>query len=442
MGHRSLLLVDPANREMVEEGVEVISGVERPGGKIADMIQRDCIRHRRTPVSNTFFSAGYPGIDLRLLPAIQEADVVHFHWVLGLVSPPAVSALLAAGKPIVWTLHDQRPFTGGCHFSAGCRKFERACVKCPQILEDTRWLPEANLADEVFLLRSRGIHIVSPSQWLADCAAASAVFKGGPIHVIPYGVETDLFRPMEKATARKDLGLPPDGFHILFGADYGAEKRKGFCELSAALRQCFENAEFAQRLKEGSITLSYFGRASQEIEDLGMPIHAHGHIASDEKMAKIYASASLYLLPSLEDNLPNTLLECLSSGTPVAAFRTGGIPDLVKDQTNGWLVPTGNACALAEAILDASRKPELLVSMAVESRRAIENTHSLAAQAASYAQIYESMRPPHPVANGAYEFMPAFAPAVRRLLPFLVFRSQCERLRNRIRGLPLVGRFV
>ena len=436
------MLVDPANRDSIEDGVEVLSEPERRESRTAEMIQRDCIRRRRTPVSNTFFSSGYPGSDLRQHAAIQNADVIHLHWVSGLLSPPAISALLSTGKPIVWTLHDQRAFTGGCHFSAGCRQFEEACAACPQILSDTHALPAANLADEILLLRSRGIHLVSPSHWLADCARKSAVFSGGHIDVIPYGVETDLFHPGNAAETRAALGLPSHGFHLLFGADFGAEKRKGYSELSQALRLCSEDAEFSRGVREKSITVSYFGRASEEIEALGMPIHAHGHIASDEKMAMLYASASLYVLPSLEDNLPNTLLECMSSGTPAAAFDAGGIPDLLMHQMTGWLVPTGDARGLATAILGASREPELLASMSVLCRATIERTYTLAAQAGSYRRLYEEVMARSLPSMKPFQAMPAFGPAIRRLLPFLVFRSLRERFRGRIRSLPLVGRFV
>jgi glycosyltransferase involved in cell wall biosynthesis len=232
------------------------------------------------------------------------------------------------------------------------------------------------------------------------------------------------------------------GFHLLFGADFGEERRKGFSELSQALRLCSEDAEFSRRVREKTITVSYFGRASEEIEALGMPIHAHGHIASDEKMAMLYASASLYVLPSLEDNLPNTLLECMSSGTPAAAFDAGGIPDLLKDQMTGWLVPTGDARGLTTAILGASREPERLASMSVLCRATIERTHTLAAQAGSYIRLYEEVKARSLPSMKPFQAMPAFGPEIRRLLPFLVFRSLRERFRGRIRSLPLVGRFV
>lgn len=260
--------------------------------------------------------------------------------------------------------------------------------------------------------------------------------------MIPYGVETEVFQPGDAAEMRAVLGLPSHSFHLLFGADFGAEKRKGFGELSQALRLCSEDAEFSRRVREKTITISYFGRASDEIDALGLPIHAHGHIASDEKMAMLYASASLYVLPSLEDNLPNTLLECMSSGTPAAAFKVGGIPDLVQDQVTGWLAPVGNVRALADAILDASRSPEVLASMSVLCRATIEKNHALAVQAASYLRLYEGLMASGVPLGKAPRTVASFGPSIRRLLPFLMFRSMRERLRGRIRSLPLVGRFV
>jgi hypothetical protein len=118
----------------------------------------------------TFFSLPVPGYDLSSHPAVEAADVIHLHWVAGMLSPESVAALQALGKPMVWTLHDMRAFTGGCHFSDGCRRFENDCAECPQLKPDFNHLAEFNLGNLLKTVDATGITVVTPSRWLGDCA--------------------------------------------------------------------------------------------------------------------------------------------------------------------------------------------------------------------------------------------------------------------------------
>src|SRR5262249_19568734 len=152
----------------------------------------------RTSVSNTFFSLPTPAYDLSRHPLVAEADVIHLHWVATLLSPAGIAQLQRLGKPLVWTLHDQRAFTGGCHFSAACDHYQHECTPCPQLQRDPARLTAAILADSLATVEP-GITVVCPSRWLADCAQKSALFRKFRIEVIPYGLDVARFRPSSRS---------------------------------------------------------------------------------------------------------------------------------------------------------------------------------------------------------------------------------------------------
>jgi len=134
--------------------------------------------------------------------------------------------LLESGKPVLWTLHDQWGFTGGCHYSAGCEKYQSDCRDCPQLQDDRFQIPYFVLKNKLSHFPGR-LTVVTPSQWLASCARKSKVFEKCRIEVIPYSLETDVFRPNSRQDAKNALGINPDAVTLLFGAWELEEKRKG-----------------------------------------------------------------------------------------------------------------------------------------------------------------------------------------------------------------------
>ncbi|MEJ0000267.1 MAG: glycosyltransferase [Verrucomicrobiota bacterium] len=185
------------------------------------------IRHNRSPVTDCFFSLPVPGYDLALHPAVQAADVIHLHWVAGLLSPQAIARLQRLGKPLVWTLHDQRAFTGGCHFSFGCKKYEDSCADCPQLGPKAPCLSSGILAESLQWINPAGVTVATPSRWMAACASLSTLFRHARINLIPNGVDAATFRPRNRAAARESLGLDPKAFYFLFGTDSIQDRRKG-----------------------------------------------------------------------------------------------------------------------------------------------------------------------------------------------------------------------
>ncbi|HXZ36303.1 MAG TPA: glycosyltransferase family 4 protein [Thermodesulfobacteriota bacterium] len=355
------------------------------------VIQSQHIDSHRTEISNTLFTLPYPGDDLAGSTLFREADLVNLHWVAGYQSPITVQKLWQQGEPVVWTLHDQWAFTGGCHYSAGCLKYRSDCLSCPQLADDPWDVPAAVLRDKLTLWARANLTIVTPSRWLAACARESALFRELRIEVIPNSLDTEFFTPFPKEDAKRDLGLPPDAATLLFGAEEGSEKRKGFRELLAAMHHALAMPEFRSLLERERLKILCFGHPDPTLRDEGLPVVALGYLESPERIRTAYSAADQFILPSLEDNLPNTMLEALSCGTPVVAFAAGGIPEVVFDGVNGRLAPVGDSQELARSISSLIFRPEESKSMGRNGRRLMVEEYSPPIQARRYKRLYQDL---------------------------------------------------
>jgi glycosyltransferase involved in cell wall biosynthesis len=355
------------------------------------LVQSRHIDQNRTDLSNSLFTLPYPGYDLSLLSAVRRADIINLHWLTGFQSPKSIGRLLSLGKPVVWTLHDMRPFTGGCHYSAGCDGYRSDCAICPQLNDDPFRLAEAILKDELELLKDSNITIVSPSRWLANCARQSSLFGGFRVEAIPNGIDTEMFSLPRKRAAKRLMGIDDGSVVVLFGAEKLTEIRKGTKELFEALRYCMRDGEFRTLVDSNAVTFMAFGSQGAEFREAAVPWTQLGYIDSPEQMRLAYAASDLYILPSLEDNLPTTVLEAMSCGTPVVAFRMGGAPDMIEDGVTGRLVESYSVTKLGEAIAQLVRDPETLAAMGQESRKVVEQAFSLEIQACRYLGLFDEL---------------------------------------------------
>ncbi|MBF2085622.1 glycosyltransferase family 4 protein [Thermoleptolyngbya sp. C42_A2020_037] len=391
-GHQDTLIClaksseDDAVLEIAAEPID-----HQPNSLSSDLIQRYGINEGRTPLSNTLFSFPYPGWDVSGLPIVQSADVINLHWVARFQSLVTLKKLFDLGKPVVWTLHDMWAFSGGCHYSAGCSNYETDCGNCPQLVPDLYGLATAALQDKLEFFAEANLTIVTPSRWLADCARRSRLFRDLRIEVIPNSLETDVFFPVEKAIAKQKLDIAPETVTLLFGAFTTEEHRKGFAHLLKATQQCLANPEFRDLAENQRLQLLCFGDPDSSLESLPIPVQAYGKVASDDMLRVLYAAADVFVLPSLEDNLPNTMLEAMSCGTPVLAFNVGGIPDVVVPGKTGWLVPEKDIDQLAEALLQIALHPETARSMGADCRHLMEDQFSLLVQATRYLALYQDL---------------------------------------------------
>ena len=378
-----------------------------PGEKCAEcffldtVIQGHYIDAHRTELSNTIFSLSYPGYELSDLPIVQGADIINLHWIDSYQSPVTLHTLFDLKKPVVWTLHDQWPFTGGCHYTAGCNRYRDDCIGCPQLADDPFNVPAALLQDKQKSFQDADLSIVAPSRWLAARARESKLFRDRRTEIIPNSLEADIFRPMPKSKAKATLGLGADVITLLFGAGDGKEKRKGFHILLEAITYCLTNTRFRQLVASDRVKILCFGRPHEDLASAGIPVIALGYLGSDEAVQLAYAASDMFILPSLEDNLPNTMLEAMGCGTPVIGSDVGGIPDMVKDGITGYLVPSGDVRRWGETLLTLTSETKQLEAMGQNCRKAIEEGYTLTTQARRYVALYKELCQSKRLSGGA-----------------------------------------
>ncbi len=317
------------------------------------------------------------GCGLRL-PA---APIVNLHWVAGLLHPRALRRRGRAGPRLVWTLHDMHPFTGGCHFDGECGRFVEGCGKCPQL--SSRWPHDLSRRSWSRKSRAYGgrsdLQVVTPSHWLAREFGRSTIGKGVSCRVIPYGVDVDLFRPAERGPAREALGLPVEGNVVLLVAHDLSVPRKGGRLIPSLVRGLCASPAV------GAVVM--VGRAKDEKRGEG-GVYYLGTITDDHLMARVYRAADLLLVPSLQDNLPNTVLEAMACGTPVVAFEVGGLAEVVRPGVSGALARPGDVDHIIAATVELLESGERLREMAAQCRALAVSQFDLALQAARYWDLY------------------------------------------------------
>jgi glycosyltransferase involved in cell wall biosynthesis len=284
------------------------------------------------------FSLARSVVDFRKLkPVFDQADVVHFHWVVGMLDLENVECL--ADKPMVWTLADMNAFTGGCHYAEGCEAYRGDCRSCT-LLGGSDLANESWARKKEAYRKLRRLHIVCPSQWIADHVARSSLLGDKPVHVIPNAFPVDRLMPVNKTVARIQLGLPVEKRLLLFGADSVTNKRKGREFLELALQR------IAKRDKKG-VEVVLFGNGSM---DLPLPVHRLGHINTEDRLSLAYSAADAFLFPSMEDNAPLTVGESLLCGTPVVAFPVGNVPELLRHEDTGYIARHRDAMDLVRGV--------------------------------------------------------------------------------------------
>lgn len=360
--------------------------------EILDRIQYDYINKKLIEKNYSLFSAPYSGYNLANHQAIQNADIINIHWTVSLLSTQGIKHLLELGKPVIFTLHDLGTFTGGCHYSSGCKGYEKECLNCPILCNDKHSIPYKILKEKLETLSVyENFAAISPSSWLAEEARKSRFFQNKKVKAIANSVETEIFKPIDKSLAKKELGISADTFTLLFGVVTAKETRKGFDLLKEAIEYCKKNEFFADKLKKGKIKILAFGEKFPALEEMQIPIKALGEINNDKKLSLIYSAADIYILPSREDNLPNTLVESFSCGTPALGFDIGGIPELIENNKTGFLAPNfdtnelaNNICYLLENDIERKKTEK-------KCREKAEKEYSQNIQAQNYIDFFNEL---------------------------------------------------
>lgn len=331
---------------------------------------------------NSFFSpAVYPN-PLRIRLNHFRPKLAHLHWVgHGLLRVEEIGKL---NCPVVWTLHDAWAFTGGCHYTGDCERYKQQCGNCPQLGS----LRADDLSHKLMLRKARAfanldLTIVTPSRWLGDMVSKSSLFSGRRIKVIPNGLDTGAFKPIDRSAARSYFGVSNDHPIILFGTHWLSDPRKGGDLLSKALAilgiQC---------------TLLTFGEGKLQLENAPLvTVRSLGSFSDNASLALAYSAADVFLCPSREDNLPNTVAEALACGTPCVAFDINGLSDMIEHQKTGWLAKPFDTVDLAAGIkwLVTHAHQEHLRNAARE--KAVSD-YSMATMTARYSALYSELLKP------------------------------------------------
>jgi glycosyltransferase involved in cell wall biosynthesis len=312
-----------------------------------------------------------------------KPDIIQLHWITKAFL--GIRELARLNAPIVWTLHDMWAFTGGCHYDIECDRYRQACGHCP-VLGSGR---DKDLAYRVQSAKQRAwadlkMTIVCPSRWLADCARSSALLGHQRIEVIPNGIDLQQFRPKDKAAARKSLSITANDKLILFGAmDPTTNARKGFSYLQSAL----------QRLSASGwnkhTRVVVFGtpeNASSTLADF--QVQYISPLQRDDDLAALYSAADVFVAPSIQENLPNTVMEALACGTPCVTFNIGGMPDLIEHRASGYLATPCDVESLAIGIAWVLEDQSRWQQLSQHARRYTQQHFELTAVAKQYTQLY------------------------------------------------------
>jgi glycosyltransferase involved in cell wall biosynthesis len=279
-------------------------------------------------------------------------------------------------------------FTGGCHYDLGCGRYQQDCGNCP-VLDSHR---ENDLSRWIWKRKARAwqsldFTVVCPSRWLADCAAHSSLFHEKKIRVIPYGIDTQRYRLTDRRYARDLFGLPPEKKIVLFVAVSPLSNTlKGYDLLIKAL-----NA-FSGTPLEQEFELAVVGaEPGTNWPSLPFRIHNLGRLHDDLSMALAYNVADLFVAPSIQDNLPLTVLEALACGLPCVTFNVGGMPDMIRPMQNGYLAKPYDVEELARGIAWVLEDEDRHAKLAFTARQIAMDQFSLAVQAQRYIDLFQEL---------------------------------------------------
>ena len=317
---------------------------------------------------------------------IGTPDLINLHWTAGFVDIRRFFARFGNAVPIVWRPSDMYPFTGGCHYSHSCDRYRQSCGECPYLGSRSPFdlsRSELRRRDAAYRgLDPRRFHVVAQSRWMADVVKASRVWRRFPVTIIPNGVNTEVFRPIDCCESRKALEIPLDGRVVGFVSDDVENVRKGLRQLIQALRQMPASDDVCL-LTVGS------GSLGSEIE---IPLRHLGRIEDDRLLARVYSAMTVFVAPSLQDTFPNTAIEALACGTPVIGARSGGLLDVIRPNETGWFVDPDDETQFGNTMFQAvNLDGPRLEALREECRRAALQEYDVVLQARRYLALYREL---------------------------------------------------
>ncbi|MDD6895629.1 MAG: glycosyltransferase family 4 protein [Prevotellaceae bacterium] len=327
------------------------------------------------------------GADITSLPEFKEADVVHLHWInQGMLSLKGIRKILECGKPVVWTMHDIWPATAICHLAFDCRRYASSCRYC-------RLLPggggDNDLACKVWrkkkaIYKQYDISFVACSKWLATEAKKSSLLTGHPVANIPNPIDTRIFCPGPRPLAARSAGLPTDKRIILFVSQRATNPYKGMDYLVEACRML---ADKYPDMRQNTAVAILGGHSDEVADQLPFQSYPLGYVNDVKRIVDVYRAVDVFVLPSLSENLPNTIMEAMACGVPCVGFKVGGIPEMIDHQHNGYVAAVKDAADLANGlhwVLDEADRDALADS----ALRKVAISYSQHNVALKYIEVY------------------------------------------------------
>jgi glycosyltransferase involved in cell wall biosynthesis len=317
-----------------------------------------------------------------ILEAAISSDVLNIHWASNFVDYGRFLKRVPENKPVVWTLQDMNPFTGGCHYSFECQRFRAACGACPFLKsDDARDVTSQIHARKLSATMRRDprvTRVVALSEWLAKEARASSIFRRFDVEVIHHGIDLDLFQPRDRLAAREVFGIPQDHGVVMFAAAAIDDQRKGLRYLRDAMKGLKSDIP---------VTLVSVGAQTNSILIEGNHISL-GPIESERLLSFAYSAADMFVMPTLAEAQGLVVIEAMACGVPVIGFNVGGIPDMVVHEETGLLVEARDVIGLRRAIELLLHRPDLREKFSTAGRAVVSRLFSLQRQAQSYKELF------------------------------------------------------
>lgn len=344
----------------------------------------DFLQYEREAKIRFQFNHARIGVDVSAHPLIQQADIIHIHWILkGFLSFDSLRKLLALGKPVVWTCHDLWPFTGGCFHKRLCNELSKGCGNCLYLRNsepnDSSWFW---LKEKTQIFNTQNLFWVAPSNWVIDEVRGSSVFLrnptikqiNNPIKVFGLKILDSKLKELERAK----MGLQPKKFTLLFSAANIDNPSKGFHDFMKIVD--FLPKQFLQAVIIG---------ASKNKIELPISFISTGYISDVIQIQKLISVVDLFITPSLEETFGMVVAESLSNGIPVLSYNIGALPELISHGETGFVYPKGDWQSMAEGVIRLMENPLLLKEFSLNARKKAEEQYDESHVAQQYASLYK-----------------------------------------------------
>ena len=357
---------------------------DKPLFRLKDELRHGILRRALVSPSTKFTSPyGVRKTPLDVFGPLPE--IVNLHWVSKWLDIPSFLESVPDSVPVVWSLHDLNPATAGCHLPGDCRQFESACNTCPLFKK-----PWQNIVAKHYwksLIESYNrvhLHVVGNSSWTTAQAQKSALFENADsFTTIPLGLDLREYTSLPKELARDALNFRPDGIVLGFACADLSDTNKNIHTLLRILKKL--SARFP-------ITLLTMGDG--QLPEMPPSLH-HIHVGSlgtPAMQSVFYSALDVFVMPSMIETFGLTALESLACGTPVVAYRTGGLPDFVIDGNTGWLAPDpSDPAGLYLCLEHCMRNPRMTAEAGRKTRRYVELHHDIGSMTRSYISLYQQI---------------------------------------------------